>query len=142
MSEAVQVTGLREIRSDLRKIGDTERLRELRDGLKEAASVVADEAQRRVPVVSGKARKSIRSLVSGNSAFVAGGKKTVPYYGWLDFGTRTPRSGQPRSSGPWTGTGSGPAEGRFIYPAIEAKKEEVVRLVDQAMGRALKRKGF
>ena len=142
MQEPVQVTGLREIRSDLRKIGDTERLQELRDGLKNAAGVVADDAQQRVPTKSGKARRSVRALVSGNNAFVAGGKRTVPYYGWLDFGTRRPRTGQPRSVGPWTGTGSGPAEGRFIYPAIEATEPEVVRLIDQAMGRALRRKGF
>lgn len=114
-------------------------LKELRAGLKAAADVVAQDAKRRVPSRSGAARGSLRATAGGNRAFVVGGKARVPYYGWLDFGTRNPRSGQPRSVGPWAGSGTGPSKGRFIYAAIDARERDVARLVEEAVSAALRR---
>lgn len=139
---SVRVEGLAELRRALRRAENIEDLTELRVGMKRAADVVAQEAQSRVPSRSGRARGSVRAVSGGNRAFVVGGRKTVPYYGWLDFGTRTPRTGNPRSKGPWAGTGSGPTGGRFIYPAIDAKEREVVEITSAAVGRALNRLGL
>jgi len=120
---------LRELRSSLRQIKDPAKRKEVRLAFKKAADVVAAEAKGRVPRRSGKAANSVRSGSSwqGGSvqAFVLGGRKNVPYYGWLDFGSRNPRRGNPRSVGPWAGTGPGPSGGRFIYAAIEDKASEV-----------------
>lgn len=138
----IRVEGLAELRRALRKAEQVDDLTELRVALKRAASVVAADAQSRVPSRTGRARGAIRAVSGGNKAYVVGGKKKIPYYGWLDFGSRSPQTGQPRSVGPWTGSGKGPAKGRFIYPAIDAKRPEVVDLVGDAVGQALKRLGL
>lgn len=138
----VQVEGLKELRRDLRKVEAADELVDVRTALKGAAGIVATEAQTRVPVRSGRARKSIRPLVSGNAAFVAGGKKAVPYYGWLDFGRRTPIRGRSRTVGPWKLSGAGPKQGRFIYPALAAKGQEVADAVASGVERALRKAGL
>lgn len=139
---SLRVEGLAELRRALRNAEDAEGLRELRDGLRNAAEVVARDARGRVPSRTGRTRGSVRAGVSGNRAFVIGGKARIPHYGWLDFGTRNARSGNPRSVGPWAGSGKGPRGGRFIYQAIEAKDRQIAEAVEQAINRALDRLGF
>lgn len=139
---SAEVIGLAALRRDLRLLGDAEGLAEVRDGLREAARIVADDARRRIPVVTGLARDSVRPTVSGNTAYVRGGRSTVPYYGWLDFGVRTARRGQPRSVGPWTLSGGGRPPGRFIYPAIDDRMPEVVELLAKKLDSVARRKGF
>lgn len=137
---AVRVDGLKELRRSLNRV-DKELTKELRGEFVKIGQRVASDAQRRVPVRSGRARDSIRAGVSGNNAYVAGGKKKVPYYGWLDFGSRTPRQGNTRRQGPWKGSGPGPKKGRFIYPAIEANRGHIERAALAAMEQA-KRTAF
>lgn len=136
------VEGLAEVRRDLRTLGDAEGLTEVRDALKKGAGIVADDARRRVPVRSGKARDSLRGTAGGNKAYVVGGKAKIPYYGWLDFGSRKPKTGNPRSVGPWVKSGAGPAAGRFIYPAIDAKLAEVAEFVGRAIDQVARRMDF
>ncbi|MFZ5863019.1 MAG: hypothetical protein ACOYXR_09295 [Nitrospirota bacterium] len=121
----------------MKKAEQVDDMRDLRDGMKKAADVVARDAQGRVQSRTGRTRGAVRAVAGGNRAFVVGGKKTVPHYGWLDFGSRSPRSGQSRSTGPWANTGKGPARGRFIYPALDAREREVVNLVQQTVSQAL-----
>lgn len=141
-SDGVYVTGLADVRRDLRKLGDAEQLSEVRDALKQGADIVASDARRRIPRRSGRAAESVRATAGGNKAYVQGGKSSVPYYGWLDFGSRHAKHGEPRSVGPWAGTGAGPAKGRFIYPAIDSRIEEVARYVGQAIDRVAQRMDF
>ena len=136
---SVRVEGLAELRRDLRRAERTDDLRELRDGLRSAADIAAQETRSRVPQRSGRARDSIRATAGGNRAFVVGGKARVPYFGWLDFGSRNPKTGQSRSTGPWAGSGTGPNGGRFIYPAIEAKDHQIAEAVSEAIEAALRR---
>lgn len=138
----ITVEGLARLRRDLRELGDAEKLVEVREALKQGAEVVAADARHRVPSKSGKTAASIRATAGGNKAYVKGGKKAVPYYGWLDFGSREPVLGNPRSIGPWAGSGTGPQNGRFIYPALADKGPEVVRLVDHALDAVTHRMGF
>lgn len=138
----VEVEGLATVRRQLSALGQAEDRAELRRGLKAAAGIVAEEAKRRLPSRSGRARASLRAQAAGNRALVVGGKSTVPYYGWLDFGSRNPRSGQPRTVGPWASTGAGPAQGRAIYPALDDKRREVEDAVDEAMGDAISALGL
>lgn len=123
---SIDVEGLPELRRLFRKLGGTEQLKGVRRALKAAAEVVAADARSRVPVRSGRAQASIRAGTSGNFGTVSGGKGSLAYYGWLDFGSRTPRTGNPRRVGPWSGSGRGPDRGRFIYPALDAKADEYV----------------
>lgn len=142
LNAGIEIPGLAAFRRDLKKIDD-DLPKQLRDELVVVGKEVAGDAQRRVPSRSGKAAGSIRAGVSGNNAYVAGGKKSVPYYGWLDFGSRTPRSGRPRSVGPWKGSGGGPKQGRFIYAAIAENREHITKRAQQAFDKvadeALKR---
>lgn len=137
MRPTLRIEGLAELRKALAAAEQMESRRELAVGLKAAASVVARDAQGRIPSRTGRARAAVRATSGGNRAFVVGGKASVPYYGWLDFGSRTPRTGNPRSRGPWAGTGAGPPQGRFIYPAFDAKESVVVGLVARAVEEAL-----
>lgn len=142
MVEAIRVTGLRELRSALIK-ADKEAAKELRVGLKRAAEIVADDARGRIPVgQTGRARRAVKAGTSGAAGIVRARKSDVPYYGWLDFGTRQPISGRPRSIGPWKASGAGPKGGRFIYPALHDKRREVERSVEQAINRAMDKAGF
>lgn len=139
MTARVKVEGLAQLRRDLRRAEQIDDLRDLRDGLKRAAEVVAREAKSRVPRRSGVAASSVRATAGGNKAYVVGGKAKVPYYGWLDFGSRTPRTGNARSVGPWSGSGAEPRKGRFIYAAIDGREREVARIVEEAVSAALRK---
>jgi len=131
--QVVRVSGIKEVRSALRRLGDAEALTEVREALKAGAEIVAAETRKRIPVGTGRARDSVRATAGGNKAYVNGGKASVPYYGWLDFGTRTPMSGRPRSVGPWAKSGKGPDRGRFIYPALDDTIDQVVDKVGDGL---------
>jgi HK97 gp10 family phage protein len=139
---SIRVEGLAELRKALARLGELDARNDLRDGLKKAADIVAQEAKSRVPKRSGRAAGAVRATAGGNRAYVVGGKKAVPYYGWLDFGGRTPRLGNPRSVGPWSGASGGPPKGRFIYPALDAKEREVVEAVGDSVQKAVRKAGF
>jgi HK97 gp10 family phage protein len=138
----VTVTGLKEVQSSLKEIGDVDSQKEVRAALKQGVEIIAVNARGRVPSRTGRAAASIKSSTSGAKGYITGGKGSVPYYGWLDFGTRNPRHGNTRKEGPWRGSGTGPQKGRFIYPAIEAKQDELVSHLEQAVGKVIKRVGL
>lgn len=142
MKPQVRVEGLAELRRALRKVEDPTHLAELRDGLKRAADIVVDDAQPRARRFSRRAAETIRSRAGGNRAFVMGGKSALRWYGWADFGSRTPVVGNPRSVGPWKGSGLGPTRGRFIYPALDAKERQVTDAVGDAMDKATRKAGL
>jgi len=132
----VEFVGLKELRRDLKKI-DPQLTKELRTEFLQVGQKVAADARSMVPQATGRAAASIRAGVSGNTAYVAGGKKSVPYYGWLDFGSRTPRRGQSRKDGPWKRSGSGPKRGRFIYPAIAKNERYIAQAAANAANQAI-----
>jgi phage gpG-like protein len=138
----IRVEGLAELRRALKRVDNLDAGNDLRDGLKHAADVVARDAQGRIPSRTGRARGSVRATAGGNRAFVVGGKANVPYYGWLDFGGRTPKTGNARSVGPWAGAGGGPSEGRFIYPALDARERQVTEAIADSVSKALRQAGF
>lgn len=142
MDTGVEVIGLAELRKALKALEPAEALKETRLGLKAAAGIVAKDAKNRASGFSGRAAATIRPVSGGNIAYVAGGKAKLPWYGWADFGSRNPKSGQSRSVGPWTRSGKGPTGGRFIYPALAATKSEVSEAVADALDHAFRRLGF
>jgi hypothetical protein len=139
---AIDVVGLAELRKAFKDYGEIEKSSELRDGLKAAAGIVASDAKRRAGVFSSRAAATLRATAGGNKAYVVGGKGSLPWYGWADFGSRNPVSGQPRSVGPWAHSGKGPTGGRFIYPAFAAKRGEVNDAVNDAVDNVSGKLGF
>ncbi len=136
--DAVRIEGLADLRRGLRKI-DPELAKEFRNEILPIAQKVANDARSRVPSRSGRAAASVRGGVSGNNAYVQGGKKAVPYFGWLDFGSRSPKRGNPRSVGPWAGSGTGPRRGRFIYPAIDDNRSAIEKQAADAIDGIIER---
>ena len=133
---AIKVPGLADFRRDLKRI-DQVTLTKLRDEFVVLCGELAAEAKTLVPTGgTGRAAASIRAGVSGNTAYIAGGKASVPYYGWLDFGSRVPKTGQSRRSGPWKGSGKGPKGGRFIYPTIEKNHRKIETRAQAAFDKA------
>lgn len=128
MPAKLKVVGLKELRADLRKIeSDGTWKPELRSAALAAANVVADEAKRRggqsfTNLAGGRAALgskgigSIRALASQTRGQVAGGGAGVPWYGGSDFG----------SHGAYRQFPGAKSEGRFIYPALEDKQQEVL----------------
>ena len=137
----IRVTGLAELRRALNELVPAEDLKELARGLKRAADIVAREARLRANTFSFRASDTIRATSGGNKAYVAGGKSSLPWYGWADFGSRTPVQGNPRSKGPWAGSGKGPVKGRFIYPALDATEHETAEAVADALDVAFRKVG-
>lgn len=135
------VEGLREVQKTLKKLEATEKSRELKTGLASIAKTVALDARKRVPLgkarkgrpAPGRARASIGWSSDLRGAYVLGGKKQVSYYGWLDFGSREPVEGRPRSVGPWKGSGAGPFRGRFVYAAIDDNKDTIIRETNEVL---------
>jgi hypothetical protein len=120
INAGVRVQGLRELRMNLKKL-DVELPLLLRAEMRKVGDKVADRAREKVPVKTGRARDSIRSGVSGANAYVAEGKKSVPYAGWLDFGGVLKPVGKRKN----TITRERIKGGRFLYPTINEMHGEI-----------------
>ena len=109
--ETVRVTGARELRKKLRKLGDD--LEEMKAIHKEAAGIVADEALSRVPRKTGTLASSIKTSGTKTKAIVraASTGKSKPY------GARQHWSQQRGKPGD-----------QFVYKAMGEKGREVVGL--------------
>lgn len=118
----VRVDGLKELRRALGRV-DPSLQKTLRGRLKTIGDKVAAKTRARMPKRSGRAAGSVKSGVSGNNAYVQGGRKTVPYYGWLDWG------GTLKPTGGRRGTQHRPrvAKGRYMYPVIDEMRPEITR---------------
>lgn len=122
MAGEIHVEGLKELRRALGQI-DPQLQKNLRGRLKSIGDKVAERARQMMPKRSGRAASSVKSGVSGNTAYVQTGKKTVPYAAWLDFG------GTLRPSGGRRGTQHRQVipGGRYLYPAIEQMRSQTER---------------
>lgn len=105
----LEVKGLKEFARKLRGI-DRELARELQRTNKSVAQKVADEARPQVPVLTGRAQKSVKARASAQRSSVVGGGPNVPYYPWLEFGGRVGR-GKSVSR-------QKVKAGRYIWPAV------------------------
>jgi len=152
-SAEINVTGLRELRSALRKI-DKSLLPELRDEMKGAVDHVVNDVKAHIRRKTGRAAASVRSTASGNTFYLKAGGARVPYYGWLDFGGRLPDkrvSGRNAMDG---GALQHPVkkvrganrpkvrEGRYVYPAIRRQTPKIIDAAGDAVDNAARRAGF
>lgn len=129
----IEVEGLKEARKALKAAGDGMD-KDLGQAGKKAADIVARTAAPRVPVRTGAAARSMRPKVSyGGGAVVFGGAK-VPYAGWLEFGGRV---GRDKSV-----TRDVIKGGRYIYPVLAEKRDEVVDTYEELVRDVLRRAGL
>jgi hypothetical protein len=137
----VEIVGYADFQRDLKGFPDDVQ-KAFAVEMKHVAEVVARAAAVKVPSRTGNAISTIESKGLPTGAQVSEGGAFAPYMKWLDFGSRTPRTGNSRSVGPWRGSGKGPTGGRFIYPAIEDKTAEIASAVNDAITRAAEGAGF
>jgi hypothetical protein len=147
----VEVRGIRDLRKALKDVGD-DAPKELRDGLAEAAEIVASAARLKVPHRSGDAAGSIKVRKQSAAAALAMGGNKAPYYGWLDFGGTVGKGrvagGAKKRAGGATGGHAGSVkrpwmpEGRYIYPTLREKRKEVDDKVDQVLKTLAEKAGF
>ncbi len=106
--------GLQEFRAALRRI-DPELVKGVREGLKDGAQIVATETRRRAPQRSGRLVGSIRAFTAGTTAGVRVNARRA---------SRKYPSGYPY---PRRIEFEGGGARAFVRPALEAKRDEVVR---------------
>lgn len=140
MANDVEIVGLPELKRAFRNLPKEVR-KETANAMLPVARKVADTAASKVPVVSGDARGSFTAKATAAGASV-GAYKDVPYGKWLDFGSRTPRTGNNRAEGPWRGSGPGPKGGRFLYPALNEHNAEIIEAAGDAIDRAAPEAGW
>lgn len=141
MPDRVEIVGLAAFLRDLKEMPEDVQ-HEFAVAMKDVAEDVARAAARKVPSKTGNAISTIRSFGDTRGASIKEGGRDAPYMGWLDFGSRTPRTGNTRAEGPWRGSGAGPKGGRFIYPAIDDKHADIVKATEHAVDKAAGRAGF
>lgn len=131
--EPIKITGLAEFNRNLRKIS-AELPKELRLANNEVAQVVVDWARPRIPSDSGAAAKSLKARSTRTDVRVQGGSRRVPYYAWLDFGGRV---GPQRSvRRPFY------SDGRYIYPALSANRDEITETHARKLVELVRRAGL
>jgi hypothetical protein len=156
----IKIDGLKEFRKALKQAGD-EFPKELRAANLEAAQVVATEAKRRAPKGPHEgtprgarflaAAESVRALATQRRGQVAIGGARAPHAQVLEFGGQIPRRGSNKSliakaraghrSFAETGVTSltRVRKQAFLYPALDAKADEVVEVYAAALDRLTKR---
>lgn len=120
----IEINGLRELQQALKQM-DVALPKKIRVALNEASELVISYAKPKVPTRTGKARASLKVRSSQRAARVAAGGTRAAWYPWLDFGGAVGRNDATKR--PFI------KEGRYIYPGVRAKNDEIT----QAMVRAL-----
>lgn len=139
------VSGIKELRRALKRM-DPEANKALTVELRKAADPILQDAKRRVRQSiknparsSGKAAGSLRITAGGAKVKIAGGKKAVPYYGWLDFGGALRPTGRRKNYQYRPIVGK---YGRYLYPAVFKGATRTTKHVDKAIRDAIKRAGL
>ena len=122
--DAVAISGLAEFRRSLRAIGPAAP-KALRVAGNQAAQLVVDRAQAKMPTRSGKARKSVKARSTQAAVKIASGGRAAPYVPWLDYGGSVGRNNTAKR--PFI------ADGRYVYPAYRESKDEFAGLLDTAI---------
>ncbi len=95
---AVEVDGLDDLLRDIRRLEGAVVAKEIN---KSAADVVLDEADRNVPEVSGRLRRSGRTSGQAKAGVVRYGRAAVPWAGPIHFGHNPRPQGGFTEPNPW-----------------------------------------
>jgi hypothetical protein len=124
MQTKIEVHGLNETLRDLRRLGDKEIPKAIREANKDAADMVAPVVRAEAPTRSGRLARSVRAKATAKYAAVSAGSKVrVPYAGPIHWG--------------WRKRGIDP--NKFALRALESRihavRERYVRRVNEAIAR-------
>lgn len=133
MADAIKVEGLAEFTRNLKRL-DADLPKMQRKALNAAADIVLDYARPKIPRRSGRAAASLKAKSTQTAVRVAAGGTKAPYYPWLDFGGRVGRKRSVKR--PFIG------EGRYIYPALAAKRDDFEAALTAALVASAESAGF
>lgn len=123
--EPIRIEGLAQLNRSLKRL-DSELPKGLRLAHNEAANIVVDEARRRIPSVSGRARASVKARSTRTASRVSAGSKRAPYVPWLDYGGEGRVKGRPPKREFRKG-------GRYVYPSFHDKRDEFTQVLERAL---------
>jgi hypothetical protein len=130
--EPIKIQGLAEFNRNLRKL-DNDLPKALRLAHNEAADIIVDWAQPKVPRKSGKAAKTVKAKSTRTESRVQGGSTRAPYYPWLDFGGKVgPKKSVRR---PFI------KAGRYLYPGLGANYDRLNEVLLAALLQVAKEAG-
>lgn len=129
----IRIRGLREVISALRRI-DADIPGEMKEGMTNVAESVASRVRSKVPVLTGRARDSVKGRGGQSKASIVAGGRAAPHYPWLDFGGRVGRNKS--ISRPFI------EKGRYIYPTIAEHDADIRRETDELLKGLIKKAGF
>lgn len=131
--EPIKIEGLAAFSRGLRKV-DKDLPKVLRVANNEGAEIVAALTRRMMVKRSGRAAKSVKTKSTRTEARVTEGSKSAPYVAWLDFGGHVGR--RHSVSRPFVKVG------RYLYPAWERKRPEVLTGLEKALRQAFRQAGL
>lgn len=125
--DVVAVEGLKDLRKAMKQTANG--VSDMKAANKATAGVVAAEAAKRSPKVSGTLRRSIRAVGLADAGAVR--SSAVPYANAIHWGWHT----RPNAAKGWRGGPIAPQP--FIYDALDATRDDVLAtytaLIDRAM---------
>lgn len=117
----LQVDGLNDLRRDLRRV-DAALIGEVKTLNFRAGELVAAEGRRRVPRRSGTLAASIRPAKQAAAAVVRAGSARVAYAKYVHWGSK-----------------HNPRPVRFLYGAVDARRDDVIRMYRAGLERIIRR---
>lgn len=133
MAAGITIRGLDEFRGELARL-EASTPKALAMATSACAEMGADDARRRVPTRTGRARASVRVKVTAAGATIMGGDSRAPYFPWLDFGGAVGRGHAVRR--PYLG------DGRYIYFAYQQTKSRYLEVLSKSLRSAVEGAGL
>lgn len=135
MSTEIKFEGLDNITEKLDNFADVENVKK---ALQKACSLVERAAKQKAPKGNGELRKHIKSRVEGTEGIVFNPLEYAPY---VEFGTGLFAEEQGRQDVPWHyqdekgvwHSTSGMKPHPYLRPALEENREEILRLIGEAL---------
>lgn len=128
----ITIDGVRELQKNLRQL-DVDAMKEFRQDLIAIGQDIVHDAQGHIPVKTGRALQSMKASADLKGAYVQGGRNSVPYYAWLDFGGTLRPTGGRRN----TITRPHIRRGRYLFPAIDRHLDQIERQAVDAVETAI-----
>lgn len=88
MKPSIEIEGIRELRRDLKRIGDSELKSEMVAANRQIAADVVRKALPNVPVLTGRLRASVRGIGNMSGAVGKAGSAAVPYAAAIHWGRK------------------------------------------------------
>lgn len=129
----IKIQGMKELQKSLKELGP-ETGKMMRPALNDVAGVVVRVAQPKIPVLTGKARGSVRANSTATAARVAAGGARAEYYPWLDYGGKVGRKDS--VSRPFE------RHGRYLYPAYWSQQGNIQKMLEDRIRKVIAAAGM